>query len=113
LNDKERLAAAIREFFARPMTMGELQELVADIFGPDRAEEIAVTEVTRASAMKRKAEADELRAAGFEIIEIWHTCNDSLVCADCQHEGKARGDGWDEYPPVHAGCRCSVAHQIA
>lgn len=98
MNDRERLAALIQEFFARPMTMGDLTNAVAEIFGADRAEEIAVTEVTRACAMKSKAEADDLRSRGFEIIDIWRTCNDSLVCADCQHEVKARGDGWDEYP---------------
>jgi len=113
MNDRERLAALIQEFFARPMTMGELTNAAAEIFGPDRAEEIAVTEVTRARAMKSKAEAEGFRSRGWEINEIWHTCNDHLVCAGCQHEGKARGDGWDEYPPVHPGCRCSVRIEIA
>lgn len=115
MNDQERLAAVIQEFMDRPMTMGELTNAVAKILGlaADQANEIAVTELTRAYAMKSKAEADEVRASGFEVLDIWRTTNDELVCELCDHEGKVRGDGWNECPPVHPGCRCSVEHEAA
>ena len=111
-----RLAAALQIFISTPEPREDLIGRVAGIFGPERAEVIAVTETTRAYAQGGRMAADELRAAGFEILDIWRTANDELS-RDCELcgplEGKVRGDGWTEDPPAHPNCRCGVAHEIA
>jgi hypothetical protein len=114
--EEKRLAALVRDFVATgSMTMRQLTKSVAEIFGPERAGEIAATEVTRAYAIKSKSEVDELRAVGLKLIDVWHTANDEEVCAECrQREGNAPGDGiLVEYPPAHPGCRCWVGHRVA
>jgi len=111
--DEVRLDKAIRAFFSGGQTMGDLTKAVADIFGPEKAQEIAVTETTRAYSEAGRAAADRLRDEGFEILEIWNTTNDELVCELCDLNGVKRGEGWTDYPPVHPGCRCSVGTEIA
>ena len=110
---RKGIAAAIEEFATTPETMGELREKVASLFSPERANRIAVTEVTRAYTEGGRIEADELRETGLQLIDIWRTENDSLVCEDCDHEGEAYGEGWTEYPPVHPNCRCSIERELA
>lgn len=111
---REKLAAAIARFAEEPQTMGTLRQSVAHIFSPERANLIAVTEVTRAYTGGGEAAADELRDAGFEIIERWHTKNDSLVCSDCRAKN---GDDitmfGSQRPPLHPGCRCRVTREVA
>lgn len=105
------LQQAIQEFADRPMTVGELRETVAHVFGEDRAARIATTEVTRAYTAAGNAAADELRAAGFEINDVWYTTGSP--CSLCDHEGEKRGEGWSEDPPLHPNCLCRVEHEIA
>jgi SPP1 gp7 family putative phage head morphogenesis protein len=113
INDtsRELLQDALAQFVEEGWTMGRLNEEVAKIFGPERANRIAVTELTRAYTEGKRATVDELRAAGLEVVEIWHTVNDELVCEICgPRNGKRLGDGWDrsDGPPAHPNCRCSI-----
>jgi len=112
-NTRKRLATAIADFVSATETMGTLREAVADIFTPERAQLIAVTEVTRAYSAGGEAAADELRATGLEIIERWNTLNDGSVCSECASKnGETIGPDGDR-PPLHPGCRCGTSREIA
>lgn len=106
------LSEAIAKYVAEPQPMGTLREAIAPIFGPERANLIAVTEVTNAYSAGGSAAAEELREAGLEIIERWHTKNDGLVCDDCRSRN-GRDCAEVGYPSAHPGCRCGVSREIA
>ena len=101
------LKKAISEYFKKGWTRQELVDRIAPIVGPDRAEVVAVTEITREASARDTAIWEELAREGIRMGEIWETLNDELVCPICaSRQGKKRGDGWDEPPPAHDGCRC-------
>lgn len=105
----DHLGQALLTFTQGGQTMGELREVIAGIFTPERAQAIAVTELTRAYATATQIDAEELKAAGLDVREIWHTDNDDLVCDECGPlNGTQRGEDWEDYPPLHPNCRCSV-----
>lgn len=112
---RRRLQDALIAYFEAPETMGSVREAVGSIFGADRAQLIAVTEVTRSYSAGSTAAADELRAAGFELEDVWQTSRDDLVCEVCGPlHNRAKGDGWITGPPddSHPGCRCWVVHRL-
>jgi hypothetical protein len=104
----------IAQFFETPgLTQGDLRRSLAPTFGPVRADMIAQTEVTRASAQGEIAIADALRQEGIEMVAIWRTSNDELVCPICgPRNGKQQGDGWQDPPPAHVRCRCFLSHEF-
>ena len=55
--DGARLDKAIRAFRAGGQTLGDLTKAVARVFGPEMADEIATTELTRACAEEVRATA--------------------------------------------------------
>jgi len=111
--DGARLDKAIRAFRAGGQTLGDLTKAVAKIFGPERADEIATTEVTRACAEEVRTTAEEAKAKGWRMLEIWQTNNDADVCEKCAPlNGTQRGEDWEEYPPLHSNCRCRVGLEM-
>ena len=125
---------SIASFFEEGLTIGELEQRLIDdpnlrelftrdvrdrlgrIYGPNRASLIARTEVTRASVEGERAMARELKKEGIDMIEVWETRNDELVCPICgPRHGKKEGDGWtkDDGPPAHPRCRCAVGHELS
>jgi hypothetical protein len=118
INDitRSQLGMYMQRYVTEGWTLGELREAIATIFGPDRAQRIAVTEVTRAYVEAGRISADELAAMGLPMIEIWRTNADQLVCDDCEpRNGKALGDGWErsDGPPAHPNCRCITTFEVA
>lgn len=102
---------AVGDFFEQEMTRGDLEARLVRLFGPKRAEMIAITEITRAASMGEQEIARELSAMGINMIPIWQTRNDELVCEICgPKHGKPITDG--EYPPAHPRCRCWVNHEL-
>ena len=85
------------------------------LFGPSRAKSIAVTEVTRAYAEGANIAKEQIeRMSGLQMVHIWNTNNDSLVCEICAPlNRKKQGDGWWEFPPAHPNCRCWTTQEIA
>jgi SPP1 gp7 family putative phage head morphogenesis protein len=80
-----------------------------DLFGAQRAEAIAVTEVTRAYAEGNQV---AWRESGVTEAKEWNTANDELVCPICGPlDGKQTPlgdtfDGGHDGPPAHPRCRC-------
>lgn len=117
LNDttREVLADALESYFDHPQTIGEFENSIQLMFGPMRAEMIAVTEITRASVEGEREIARELAGAGITMTEFWNTNNDELVCDLCGPlNGKPKGEEWTEAdgPPRHTRCRCWTNHEL-
>jgi len=113
----EGVGEAVASFFEDALTRGELEDLLLQSFGPVRAETIAVTEVTRAASEGEQAIARELAEAGIQMIPIWQTNNDELVCEEFDggpgcvpRHGQVIEDGI--YPPLHPRCRCWTNHEL-
>lgn len=117
INDRSR--AALQEmvggYFEQGQTIGELEERISTLYGPVRAEMIATTEITRAAVQGERAVADELRAEGINLVEVWQTQNDERVCELCGplHD-MPEGEGWTKAdgPPRHVRCNCWTVHEI-
>jgi len=94
-------------------TIGDLRRALEPYFGRQRAEAIAVTEVTRAFAEGERLVAQEAQAQGMRLEPVWHTNRDSLVCNVCApNDGKRQSEGWTVgWPPAHPRCRCWVTHE--
>jgi len=104
----------VSRYFEQGWTMGDLEASLFQHFAsPVRAEMISVTEVTRAATEGERAIANELLAAGIEMVPVWITNNDEIVreCPICwpRHEQQIT-DGF--YPPGHPRCRCWVVHEL-
>lgn len=114
INDTTRTGVqnAIADFFEQGMTIGDLEAQLEPLFGPVRAEIIAVTEVTRAASEGEQTIAQEVqRTAGIDMIPIWQTNDDELVCELCgPKHGEPITDGM--FPPEHPRCRCWVNYEL-
>lgn len=89
----------------------DVRDKLGRVYGPNRAEMIARTEVTRASVEGQRFTALEYEKLGITMVEVWQTRNDEIVCPICgPRHGKKEGDGWTRYdgPPAHPRCRCWV-----
>ena len=98
----------------RWVTNGEsLEALVRDltpIYGRQRAELIASTEVTRSFSEANKIAYQQ---SGVVKQEVWRTAADERVCPICGPLNGKRvpvGESWDGLrPPAHPNCRCWTA----
>jgi hypothetical protein len=110
---QQALQKAVSSYFEQGWTIGDLESRIGNIYAPYRSEMIAVTEVTRAAAQGEMSITDELRKQGVNMIPIWQTNEDELVCPLCGPlNDKERGDGWTDPPPRHPRCRCFVNHEL-
>ena len=117
-NTRTALQQQIEGFYRDQRTVGELGDSISKLFGPVRAEMIAVTETTRAASQGESIFEGELAALGLKTSQTWQTNADDIVCPICEPlNGKARGDGWGpgqfvEEPPAHIRCRCWVNTEV-
>lgn len=112
INDTSRraLQSSVSAYYERGQTVGDLTGRLSNIFGPTRAELIAVTEITRAAVEGERAIVRELNKQGVQMVPVWQTNNDALVCSLCDpRHDKVIEDG--VYPPLHPRCRCFVNHE--
>ncbi len=108
---RDALQHAVSGYFEQGQTIGELEEQISGLFGAVRAEMISVTEVTRAAAEGERGIADELRKEGIDMVPVWQTNNDELVCPQCgPRHNQVIKDGI--YPPYHPRCRCWAVHEL-
>jgi len=114
-NDTTRraLQQQIEGFFRDQRTMEDLTNSIARLFGPQRAQAIAVTEITRAASAAEAQYQQELTGLGVQYQEIWYTSRDDRVCPICgPRHNKPRGEVWTEPPPAHVNCRCVVSTRV-
>lgn len=115
LTSQKSLAALLEQFFNTPgFTIGDLIDEIKKSPITSRAEATAVTEVTRASAQGQQITADLIRETGFNVVDVWNTNNDGLVCPICAPRHRTvRGEAWDAIPPAHVNCRCWITSRLA
>ena len=112
---RQILQNAINTYYREGLTIDELKQLLEPTFGPVRADMIAVTEVTRASAQGELALARQIEKENpnIRMVDVWATNNDERVCIICfPRNGKDQGDGWEDPPPGHPRCRCWLNHRM-
>ena len=109
--NRQTLQSAISAYYEQGQTMGDLERRLMNTYSRTRAEMIAVTEVTRAASEGEQQIARELAQQGINLVPVWQTNNDGLVCPICgpKHNREIK-DG--QYPPAHPRCRCWVNHEI-
>lgn len=119
--NRGKLAQLISQYFERSETIGELERKIARLFGPRRAETIAVTEVTAASANGELLVGQLLKAQDVDLVPTWHTNRDDHVCPICRPFDQVQQssgvftsrDGLQlNSPPAHPRCRCFLSHSI-
>ncbi len=114
INDttRKQMQEIMADFYENSATMDDLTKKIAELFGPARAERIAITETTRAAVQGEKAYIEALeREHGLHATPFWHTAKDDYVCPDCSAKDGmmlARGDE----PPLHPGCRCFIDWEV-
>lgn len=103
---------AVANFYRQNWNLGDLKRKLQSVYGPVRAEMIAVTETTRASVEGERAYVDELRKQGAKLVGVWRSSADDRVCPICSpRDGTIEGKDWTDFPPTHIRCRCWVAYQ--
>lgn len=117
---RSQLVMYVQSYVTEGWTLKDLVEAVATIWGPERAQRIAVTEVTRAYAAAKYQVAEEMEQMGLPQVIVWQTEKDELVCEICApRDGKVEGDGWTRdgpyglEPPAHPNCRCGIMTEVA
>jgi hypothetical protein len=113
------ISKQIARYFTQGETLGQLQQRIQSNIKPivdsagrtissqARAKKIARTEVTRAAANGEKAVVKQVTDAGIEMVAIWNTSNDALVCPIC---GPRNGKRTSQTPPAHVNCRCWITY---
>ena len=97
---RRHLQNSINRYYRDAQTMEELVTHIGQMYGPVRAEMVAITEVTNASTAGERMVADEVAVAGIELEPIFQTSNDDRVCPICApRHGKPITDG--QYPALH------------
>ena len=116
------LQKKIAGFYENAMTIPQLRESLQSLFGPVRAEMIAITETTRAATEGQASLVTELNRQGIRMIGEWTTSNDELVCSVCfPLDGRREENGGFRHPktgvfykrpPAHPRCRCDIAYKF-
>lgn len=106
-NRRSLLQTAIRDFYDKGLTLGDLRNRLAPEFGAQRAMSIGITETTRAASEAQWAYGDYLRGQGIMVVDVIETAQDERVCPICGPKQGARAKD-EDYPPYHPGCRCWV-----
>lgn len=116
---------ALQTFVETPgFTIGDLMNLLSPAFGEQRAQSIAVTEVTRSYAQGNRLAADEMKEQfpDVKVIDKWFTNNDYIdgvhglcdLCAELDGKEVEHGENFyepeneyqDGHPPRHPHCFC-------
>lgn len=113
---RELARVKIRNHLRAGRPLSELEDELAQIIGPRwRAELIAQTEVTRATAQAKLRVGEEVDAIKGVY---WLTARDERVCPICRPLDRARRGrnglfpGGFDAPPAHPRCRCDLVFEI-
>lgn len=122
---REALQDAIGQFVETPgMSIGDVMDMLP--YDEERAQRIAVTEVTRTYSKADQIAGAKLKEAfpDVRVVSTWFTNNDELVCELCGPLEGAEVDGdntfytpeppyEDGFPPRHVNCRCWISTSTA
>lgn len=106
------LRQTIKQWVDNGLPLSSLRRELTPVFGRDRAELIAVTEVTRAYS-----EGNRIAYAASGVVEeiIWRTATDERVCPVCGPLADKKAPlktGFagvrSNFPPAHPRCRCWI-----
>lgn len=116
------LRDAISAAIDRSAPLSEITAQIEPLFGPARAEMIAVTELTRAASEGEKGMVARLADTGIDLRATWNTAEDEHVCPICgsldgqqaDGDGNFNDDEGNSYdgPPAHPRCRCGLGWSI-
>ncbi len=119
LNESTRkhLQRSLQNFFGLPPEARSIEDLALQIakkFGPSRAENIAITEVTRGFERGKDIYRDQLLKLGIRTEPRWHTMQDERVCIICEpNDGKLKSEGWTAHGiPAHPRDRCWTTIEV-
>jgi hypothetical protein len=109
---QDALREKVAGFFQNQMTLGQLRESIAPLFGDTRAISIARTEVTRAAVEGENSVVNLIELeTGLEMEPIFQTSRDDKVCPKCGPlDNKVVLS--EDFPPLHVGCRCGLSHRF-
>jgi len=108
---QRQVQRAVTRFFETPgETRANLEARLAPWFGQARASSIAVTEVTRASGEGVRVSYEQAKQAGINMVPVWHTARDELVCSVCGPNDNKLMPEWQNvsWTPAHVNCRCWI-----
>ena len=109
---QDALREKVAGFFQNQMTLSQLRDSIAPLFGDTRAVSIARTEVTRAAVEGENGVVNLIELeTGLEMEPIFQTSRDDRVCPKC---GPLNNKivASEDYPPLHVGCRCGLSHRF-
>jgi len=110
--ERNRIRSMLSGFATEQITQEQLAESImgaSGIYGPNRAQLIARTEVTHMFAQGNRT---AFAARGVERV-TWRTKADELVCPICGPlDGQQFPVDGSEVPPAHPGCRCWVVPHV-
>lgn len=111
----------LQAMLADGITDEEIIERIALRFSSGHAEQVAVTEITRAEGYFSEALQSRLSEQGVEATIRWVTAEDEKVCPICaplDDKIKPPG-GWNagkfgtlQGPPAHPNCRCKTVVEL-
>jgi len=107
---REGMRSAIQASIVAGEPVDKLIPRLEPLFGPARAQRIAVTETTR---LFSEGAQRTYQAAGVEYVE-WSTVMDPAVCSICMDlQTESRASPWPigspaATPPAHVNCRCHL-----
>ena len=122
-NTRKNLDALI----AQGIDEDEIIERIAYRMGGAHAEQVAITEITRAESQIAEALSSRLKEQGVSTVIRWQTSEDERVCPVCNpadHKlkdqkisgGDWNGQSWGERfpsgPPAHPNCRCKTVVEL-
>lgn len=109
---QDALREKVAAFFGNQMTLGQLRESIAPLFGDTRAVSIARTEVTRAAVEGENGVVNLIELeTGLEMEPIFQTSRDDKVCPKCGPLNNTIVLS-EDFPPLHTGCRCGLSHRF-
>lgn len=108
--------AHLRDLIAQGLSESEILESIALRFSSGHAEQVAITEITRAEHQFSEALSARLKEQGVDNIIRWLAAEDEKMCPICSkldHKKKGEwvvnGVDYNAGPPAHPNCRCKTA----
>lgn len=114
---RRALQAAIKLRAAQELIPEKLDTALRPVLGQTKAQEIAVTQTTRAiSTGEDLARRIAQQSEGVDSVAVWITVRDDRVCPICRPlHGKTEavwGGFFPNGPPAHPRCRCVKQYRL-